>query len=203
MNVLDFPLEALAFDYVSFGFFTFVNNLWTWIAVITAAVSFWKIRAAGASAGGLFSVVSPDPCDDRSSTEPPAPPKSDEPPPTSSNVTSPELTPAPAPASASITGHVEDDGVSKGRKVTLYYYEDNGELTEETEEGDGVEEFSGGDGWESYWVRMFETRLGEKSWYRHQDLTELNGNVVRLWDGCCRSGENAVLLQRSKRCVSW
>ncbi|KAF7147654.1 hypothetical protein RHSIM_Rhsim03G0226200 [Rhododendron simsii] len=43
MNALDTPLEALAFNYLSFAFSTAV----AWLAVITAAVSFWKIRAAG------------------------------------------------------------------------------------------------------------------------------------------------------------
>ncbi|KAE9464589.1 hypothetical protein C3L33_03502, partial [Rhododendron williamsianum] len=48
MNSLDSPLEALAFNYLSFAFSTAVNNVWTWLAALTtAAVSFWKIRAAG------------------------------------------------------------------------------------------------------------------------------------------------------------
>ncbi|PON38632.1 Transmembrane protein [Trema orientale] len=194
MNVLDSPLEALAFNYVSLGFFTFVNNLWTWIAVITAAVSFWKIRAVGA-AGGVYSVDSPPPRNDRSSNRPSAPPKSEEPPPPPAETTL---------ALASASGHVEDDGPTKRRKFTLYY-EDNGELTEsDGDEMVAVEECCGGEEWwEGYWERALKTRLGETSWYRYQDLTELNGNVVRLWDGCRSNRENAVMLSSSKRCVSW
>ncbi|KAL2481935.1 Uncharacterized protein Adt_34901 [Abeliophyllum distichum] len=46
MNIaLDSPLEALAFTYVGYGFLTAVHNIWTWIALVTAAFSFWKIRA--------------------------------------------------------------------------------------------------------------------------------------------------------------
>ncbi|XP_062091203.1 uncharacterized protein LOC133797342 [Humulus lupulus] len=177
MNVLDSPLEALVFPYVSFGFFIFVNNLWTWVAVVTAAVSVWKIRAtAGDGPGGVCSVDSSPSCDDRCSITP-APP--------------PSVSVSVSAASVSASGHVEDNGadvLTKGRKFSLYY-EHDGELTEEFEENDGaaeavvVEEYcGGGDG--DWWEIMLEMRLGEKSWYRYQELTELNGNVVRFWDDC-------------------
>ncbi|XP_019189010.1 PREDICTED: uncharacterized protein LOC109183384 [Ipomoea nil] len=44
MNTLESPLEAIAFNYLSYGFLTAVNNVWTWVAVLTAAVSFWRIK---------------------------------------------------------------------------------------------------------------------------------------------------------------
>lgn len=48
MSALGTPLDALALDFLSFGFFPVViNNIWAWVAVITAAVSFWRIRAVG------------------------------------------------------------------------------------------------------------------------------------------------------------
>ena len=202
MNVLDSSLEAFVFSYASFGFFTFVNNLWTWIAVITAAVSFWKIRATTTASavdeGGAYSVNSPPPCNDWSSDKPSTAPKSAEPPSLSVS------------ASVLVSDRVEDDGLTKGGKFTLYY-EDNGELTEELEEIDGDETMVfDGDLWESYYERMLKNRLGVTSWYRYQDLTELNGNVVRLWDGYCKSnssssrpGNDVLLLCSSKRCVSW
>ena len=59
MNALDSPLEALALDYINVGFLTIVNNLWTWVAVITAAVSFWRIRVA---TGGAVAATSSDEC---------------------------------------------------------------------------------------------------------------------------------------------
>ncbi|KAM6583651.1 hypothetical protein CsatB_010653 [Cannabis sativa] len=186
MNVLDSPLEALVFNYVSFGFFTFVNNLWTWVAVLTAAVSFWKIRATTVDGPPG---VSPS-CDDRCSITPSAPPPTE---------------PASALASASVSGHVaEDNGadnvvLTKGRKFSLYYEINNGELTE----SDGgvetvvVEEYCGDDncGVGGWWERsMLKRRLDEKSWYRYQDLTELNGNVVRLWDDdYCRISSSSLV----------
>ncbi|KAG6389413.1 hypothetical protein SASPL_150881 [Salvia splendens] len=36
---LDSPLEALAFNYLSYALLTAVNNIWAWLAV-----SFWRIR---------------------------------------------------------------------------------------------------------------------------------------------------------------
>ncbi|KAL3332459.1 hypothetical protein AABB24_032835, partial [Solanum stoloniferum] len=40
------PLEALAFNYWSFHV---ANIVWTWVAVLTAAVSFWKIKASSST----------------------------------------------------------------------------------------------------------------------------------------------------------
>lgn len=63
------------------------------------------------------------------------------------------------------------------------YYEDDEELTAtvtETEECDGG--YCKLKWWES-WENLLRTKRGENAWYKYQDLTELNGNVVRLWDG--------------------
>ncbi|KAE8724471.1 hypothetical protein F3Y22_tig00010526pilonHSYRG00014 [Hibiscus syriacus] len=74
-------------------------------------------------------------------------------------------------------------------QVDCYYEEDiDGETTDtEWSEGDGncTEGSCGGDRWES-WERVLRLRKGETGWYRYQDLTAINGNVVRLWDGSCR-----------------
>nr|ACU15609.1 unknown [Glycine max] len=39
--------------------------------------------------------------------------------------------------------------------------------------------------WWNRWERLLQLRNGESEngWYRWQDLTELNGSVVRIWDG--------------------
>ncbi|KAF1879123.1 hypothetical protein Lal_00047795 [Lupinus albus] len=39
-----------------------------------------------------------------------------------------------------------------------------------------------------WWKRVLRFRNGENEngWYTFQDLTEINGNVVRLWDGGLR-----------------
>jgi hypothetical protein len=204
MYLLYSPLEALALNYLSVGFLTVVNNLWTWVAVITAAVSFWRIRAAGGTGPiCLKSDVSPPlPRNDQGSIgSQPVP-----------GISVPDVSadepPAPAPASAMVFGDVKvDDGVTKGTKfVAVYYGEDDGregdgELTaanewEENGDDDGVE--GCGVWWES-WERVLRTRTGEIGWYRYQDLTVLNGNVVRLWDSstCTRS------LRYSSSCVAW
>jgi hypothetical protein len=196
--LLDSPLEALALNYLSVGFLTVVNNLWTWVAVITAAVSFWRIRAAGGAPTYLKSDGSPPPPrnDQRSSG-------SELVPETSVSDVSADEPPAPAPASEMMVGYdvKVDDGVTKGTKfVAVFYGEDDregdGELTSanEWEESTGEDEGCG-----EWWEGVLRTRTGEMGWYRYQDLTVLNGNVVRLWDSssCSRS------LRYSSSCVAW
>lgn len=192
MNVLESPVEALAFNYVSFGFFTLVNNLWTWIAFITAAVSFWRIRVAGA---GEFRTEVSLPIDDRSS---PAP--EDEKP-----------SPIPSlPEMASVPTHfVEEMAATRGsRKFVLHYDHDSDGDDEMTAMG----ECDGGgkltvteeeqSEWFAAWDRALMTRRGESvtaGWYRYQDLTELNGSVVRLWDDAFSNRK----IRLPKRSVLW
>ncbi|XP_027338631.1 uncharacterized protein LOC113852528 [Abrus precatorius] len=179
MNVLDSNVEALAFNYLSFGLLTALNNLWTWVALLTAALSFWKIRSAGC-------------------------PKPDEPisiglDPVVETLTPHEATEAKHEATPQMAvGHgvPEDvDGVRKG-KFTVYYEEEEmqcgcgeseGFLTAlgEWEEREGSESE-----WWKRWERLLRLRNGENDngWYMWQDVTELNGNVVRLWDSELRFG---------------
>ncbi|XP_059634683.1 uncharacterized protein LOC132277011 [Cornus florida] len=187
MKSFDSPLEALAFNYVSFGFLTVVNNIWTWIAVITAAVSFWRIKASGSS-------ISDPPCPNPDV----GPPKAASPlPPTAA-----EPSPAPAPLTTMTpwVRHVESDGATRGNKFTLYYEEEQCErgdegvtLTREYDDGsDGVVKGGGGAWCDDGWEGMLRMRMGDMGLYRLQDLTVLDGNVVRLWDGC-----------RRKQCRLW
>ncbi|WVZ18629.1 hypothetical protein V8G54_005951 [Vigna mungo] len=169
MNVLDSNVEALAFNYLSFGLLTALNSLWTWLALLTAALSFWKIRSAGC----------PRPIPE---TQPSAQPH-----PQTSNHEKTEPTREAVLANG---GAEEDvDGVRKG-KFTVYYEEhvqctcDSDSVNEgfstACEESDGC-----GTEWWERWERMLRLRNGESEngWYTWQDVTELNGNVVRLWDG--------------------
>ena len=205
MDLLDSPLEALALNYLSVGFLTVVNNLWTWVAVITAAVSFWRIRAAGSAPTYLQSDGSPPPPrnDQRSSGSELVPETS------VSDVSAyeppvPAPSPSPAPASEMMVGYdvKVDDRVTKGTKFVAVFYgeddrEDDGELTSANEwEESTVEDDQGCGEW---WERVLRTRTGEMGWYSYQDLTVLNGNVVRLWDSssCSRS------LRYSSSCVAW
>ncbi|TYJ29716.1 hypothetical protein E1A91_A06G086000v1 [Gossypium mustelinum] len=183
-QVLESPLEALAFNYVSFGIFTVIHNLWTWIAVLTAAVSFWRIRAVvGASVQSNDQKLSVS-ISDRAHDESRPILGVDEKPTPSASVSTP---PAP-PASVSETSGSQL--VTKGGKIklTVYYVDDDvdvdGGMTV-TEWSDGGEGRCCGEWWES-WERVLRLRKGEAGWYRYQDLTALNGNVVRLWDESCR-----------------
>ncbi|KAK7281335.1 hypothetical protein RIF29_09221 [Crotalaria pallida] len=187
MNVLDSPLEALAFNYLSFGSLTLLNNLWAWLALLTAALSFWKIRSSG-----------------HPKTEPNQPEKVST---LSSENKSSQVEPVSArldltrihSAQNSTKVLTEDvDGVRKG-KFTVYYEE--GEEEEEVQCGCSEREGllltmsmvtdywnEGESEWWEKWERVLRLRNGEneKGWYTCQELTELNGNVVRLWDGGLR-----------------
>ncbi|KAL4333488.1 hypothetical protein GQ457_07G039500 [Hibiscus cannabinus] len=185
-QLLDSRVEALAFNYVSFGIFTIVNNLWTWVALITAAVSFWRIRAAGAATSS---------CSPSSSViDRPIPEVEEKP-------TASPVVPVSTPASVTetIVSQLDcNDGVTKGGMPKLTVYYENAFGGESDIDGDTAEtEWCNGDGyckegscgggewWES-WERVLRLRKGETGWYRYQDLTAINGNVVRLWDDSCR-----------------
>ena len=183
-SILDSPLEALAFNYLSFGFFAAVNSLWTWVAVVTAAVSFWRIRAAS----GCPKPEEPV-CIDRSSNgsqQVSEVVKSD----TVDERPREEFVPASAAAASSTTrstivvggGDEDVGGVTKG-KFTVYYEDDSQcesdkwTVTEEWESDEGRS-----DGWWESWEKVLRTKMGENGWYMYQDVTELNGNIVRFWD---------------------
>ncbi|XP_021805071.1 uncharacterized protein LOC110749299 [Prunus avium] len=207
-SVLDSPLEALAFNYASFGLFTVVNNLWTWVAVVTAAVSFLSLRrrpstraASTAISSSCLKFNSPPSNDDRSSNglslvPEITPSETAEEPPCS------VLSPVAAPCK------FEDDRVvvTKGLKYTLYYAdkaEGDVDLTAEEEEeeaGECAGDEAVAEGCGEWLEGVLGLRLGEMGWYRHQDLTELNGNVVRLWDDC-RVGERHSSSKSTHRVV--
>lgn len=179
MNVLaDSNPEILAFNCVSFSFFTIVNNVWTWVAVITAAVSIWRMKyfAAGcttsSSSCNVLSGLLPSKCDQ-----------------TLNGSISSDDEPASSDSASAIglISHGENEiAVTKGVKFIDAYYVDkqevDGELTVEDENDlqavEGCRER-----WES-WDKELKMRMGDVSWYRYQDLTDLNGNVVRFWDDC-------------------
>ncbi|KAE8682597.1 Plant invertase/pectin methylesterase inhibitor superfamily protein [Hibiscus syriacus] len=182
----DSRLEALAFNYLSFGIFTIVNNLWTWVAIMTAAVSLWRIRAAGAATSS-YSVKSQEQCPSTSVIGRPIPEVKEK-------LTVSPLVSAPASVTETrVSRFVCNDGVTKSGKpkLTVYYEEDiDGETTDtEWSDGDGycTEGSRGGEWWES-WEGVLRFRKGETGWYRYQNLTAINGNVVRLWDDSCRRG---------------
>ncbi|KAG2300054.1 hypothetical protein Bca4012_011608 [Brassica carinata] len=182
MATLDSPLEALAFEYVSFGVLAIVNNVWTWIAVVTAAVSFWRMRVTtiredGRHGSGLLEEQTAS----KTEQEP-------------QRVTGPVKETAAALVEEAVVIKTEvwetlmcDDGVTKG-KMTMYYEVDvdggrdvdrDGELTSAVNYGGGLGDCGE---WCERWERVVKMRNGDEDWYRHVDLMVINGNVVRLWD---------------------
>ncbi|EOA25844.1 hypothetical protein CARUB_v10019217mg [Capsella rubella] len=169
MATLESPLEVLAFDYV-------FNNLWTWIAVVTAAVSFWRIRATTTTT----TVIRDNGFIDDSPREPPLPQATKAP---RVKVTETK----PPRVKVTETGDWSlllcNDGVTKG-KLTVYYEE---EIEREIDEDDGEitdVKYGGGESgeWWERWERVVKMRSGDEGWYRYVDLAVINGSVVRLWD---------------------
>ncbi|OIW00208.1 hypothetical protein TanjilG_29198 [Lupinus angustifolius] len=169
---MDSPFEALLFNYSTFNFLTlFINNLWTWLA----AATFWK-----------FSSTKPE------FLQLPHSPVFDQPDPIPEVLESDAVTTEPACVPSSMVANVCDDvdGVRKG-KVTIYFEDDvecdNGEVLNvvgKWEEGDGVRYNGCESEWWENWERLLKLKVGENEngWYTWQDLTDINGNVVRLWD---------------------
>ncbi|XP_058729817.1 uncharacterized protein LOC131601901 [Vicia villosa] len=161
MNVLeDSPLQALAFHHLSFDFF---NNLWTWLAVI-----FWRIRTPNPE-------LLPPSSQDDTVSELLEPCNDDD------NVLS------RVHSTVVCDGDVNDvDGVTKGKmKFTSYYNEDDvidGKCNETLHLT--VELWEDREERLEWWEKLLKTRTGENEngWYTCQDLTALNGNVVRFWE---------------------
>lgn len=179
MSSVDSTLEALAFDYLSIGFITALNSLWTWLAVLTAALSFWRIRVSGSNLGSPATTNPPPTFQIPSIREQGSKPK--------------EVAVVP-PARASSVSADENDGVTKG-KFTVYYGEDG--CTEPTVANDIHEgcsaDLNSSRRWReetSEYEIILKTRMANLGWYAFQDLTALDGNVVRLWDGGSRCGNS-------------
>ncbi|KAI3447244.1 hypothetical protein Pfo_003909 [Paulownia fortunei] len=201
MNALDSPLEALALNYLSYGFLTAINNIWAWVAVITAAVSFWRIRA---SSSPLVSIP-----EQRGSSQDAAS-TSSSPPHMAGEVEAAEPTTVSTPGetkqllSPLMTTSccvLESEGSPKV-KFSLYFNEDD---FREGDEGGEDEDSGGCNGggavvseklgwWCDDWERTMVVRMGDMGWYRCQDLKVLDGSVVRLWDGRRRRDAAAAAL---------
>ncbi|KAK1279598.1 hypothetical protein QJS04_geneDACA004862 [Acorus gramineus] len=165
------PVDALLFKrLVSLAS---VSPLWAWIAVLTAAFGFWRIRT-------VHSVPS------RQSDAPPPPPLPSD----AANDESVDGAP-PTPSEPAPDVHVEErewQGVTKG-KLTVYYHCADEEVEVDGDGSDGWEVdrgFDGGDlrwkGREAFGAVGWRRRRGDLGWYGYQDLTALNGSVVQLWN---------------------
>ncbi|PNX87550.1 hypothetical protein L195_g043641 [Trifolium pratense] len=177
MNLLlDSNVEALAFNYLNFGLITILNNLWTWLALLTAALSFWKIRSSGCPKEPIS--IKADTCVSISTIS-----------------VNDEMTEIETPIKKTSTEIFDGvDGVMKG-KFTVYFKDDmQCGLIDSTSCYDRLLPVA--EGWEQEgelewckcWEKVLRLRNGvtENGWYTCQDLTELNGNVVKIWDGGLR-----------------
>ncbi|KAL6965799.1 hypothetical protein U1Q18_036860 [Sarracenia purpurea var. burkii] len=102
---------------------------------------------------------------------------------------------------ARVVGAVEKE--TTRRKFTVYYEDDGEDELSPPEEvgedrvGELVTAVGGGGGgggeedWCEGWKGTMRLRTGDMEWYRHQNLTVLDGNVVKLWDGCRRKTTNS------------
>ncbi|KAK4391903.1 hypothetical protein Sango_1968100 [Sesamum angolense] len=166
------PFEAIALDYLSYGFLTAFNSVWTWVAVITAALSFWSIRALSSP---LVSMTEPvDSIQDALSA-------SEEEFGHASASTPGETKHLLSAGPTTSCGVAEGEGSSKV-KFSLCYDED---IFRESDEGGEDEDDGGKIGWwcDDVWERTTVVRMGDMGWYRCQDLAALDGSVVRLWGG--------------------
>lgn len=182
MSALDSPLEVLAFDYLRFGLLTLVNNVWTWVAVVTAAVSVWRLKASSLP-GSNFPREASRPVE-RLVAEPAS----------ATAVVASAIVEAAKPSTVAAPSSpylFNAEGRTSG-KFTLYYdrrVEDEEEDRRDDVNGEldcqdgcvGDEKQWFGEGWWEVTMRM---RMGDHmGFYRYQDLMVLDGSVVRLWDG--------------------
>ncbi|KAI3789943.1 hypothetical protein L2E82_02750 [Cichorium intybus] len=201
---LDSPMEALAIH----GVLTAVNNVWAWIAFLTAAISFWKIKSSIHPAVHLSLQSSPPP----PSLPQPQPqtfpvaiqPDQQNPPSTTTRTDSLPSTSKRHTAFCTLENR-------KSGKFSVYYAEDDktkddvidseedvhmSSIWRNREEGErvidsikhngepemrttsSIRRNHGEDGWEM----VLKMKTAEMGWYLYQDLTVLDGNVVRLWN---------------------
>ncbi|KAI4380314.1 hypothetical protein MLD38_006519 [Melastoma candidum] len=201
MTTVDSTPEALALHYVGIGLFSVVNNIWTLLALFTAALSFfWRLR------GGLLLLrlrgnrCSVGPSHERDSIP--------------EVVDSSSGSSVSEAATATAEGRCHPpcgEGATRG-KFVAYYREGHGydvaaaAEEEEEETGDGIGGGEAGEWWE-VWEKAWRMRRkgAEKGrgWYDGLDLAVLNGSVVRLWaeDEEERVRTSSVL--QSMRCVLW
>ncbi|XP_010917423.1 uncharacterized protein [Elaeis guineensis] len=184
MDLLEMPLEAIVLRFHSLPAAVAAGSLWACLAVLAAALGIWRIRAVGSRSDDVSLPHSPI----TSKSEPGQAP-SPSPAPAPSTVPK-----SPKPTVRAPHCHVEDAGTPKAR-FTAYYgscdwfdVEDDGDEQVEVDNGrkdDGARVVRArltapleGFGWEGLMVG----RRGDLGWYRYQDLTALNGSVVRLWE---------------------
>ncbi|XP_047309035.1 uncharacterized protein LOC124912455 [Impatiens glandulifera] len=160
--------EALALNYLTFGFQTLANSLWAWITVITtaAAVTFWGTNTTTAAAADSPQDLPP-------------------------TTTVPEdeqycrlaSTSTSAPDPASIFSADCDTTIERttSGKFAVYFAVEEEEMHFEEQRENWADSSFGKLSMEE-WEERLKMRM-DFSWYRFQDLTVIDGNVVKVWGG--------------------
>ncbi|XP_021750250.1 uncharacterized protein LOC110715940 [Chenopodium quinoa] len=184
MNGLDSPLESLAFIPVNLGplLSAVLNNIWAWLAVVTAAVSFWRLRNSSVKTTSSH-ILEPAP-------------------------TVPKTTPfvrkggvEEKERETEDEDEDEEEGVltrGNSKKFFTVFYEEreNDEGKNDDGEMDGgdynddddeeVDEMKNNEWvmikrWGSSSELTVEMRGGDLGWYSYQNRKVIDGSVVRLW----------------------
>ncbi|KAL0908433.1 hypothetical protein M5K25_022928 [Dendrobium thyrsiflorum] len=139
------------------------GSMWTWVAVLTAALGLWRIRTAGSKSDAPPTIISPPP--------PPLPPRAlmaqlvkEE-----IRTTKERFTMVYSSDSAEEGGDNECDEIREEEEELVGGGEADGELEAPLERSE----------WMGEWVR----KRSDLGWYRYQDRMVINGSVVRLWCG--------------------
>ncbi|GAB2291555.1 hypothetical protein Dimus_025809 [Dionaea muscipula] len=218
MNVLNTPLESLLFFDASAVGGSVVHNVWTWIALISAVFSFWGFRLLPSASSSSPSSKPPPPTSHPFATSRLVPSSSEDSTSTTTTSSSSNPIQAGTlslmlPTTSFCTAAVRVDEKTRCRKFTVVYCGDLVVEEDEREEvggGDLIDDgMDGGDdggdelvrrwGAGGHWGKgdhrdnwgvgyVVEMRMGDMGWYRCQDLSVLDGSVIRLWDrarGCC------------------
>lgn len=184
MDLLEVPLDALAFRLYALPADAAVAYL-ALLAAAAVALGLWSIRGAAVSnKPDAAASISYSPPQYASLSEP----------------KKPKLVLSPLPAAFHLSDPSPSSGTPKSR-FTAYYSAEAESLDNNREDpiGRDFDETDrrsrgaprSGD-WSLEWTAV--KRAGHLGWYSYQDLTELNGNVVKLWDA--RPTPAAMLLRR-------
>ncbi|KAL8137215.1 hypothetical protein V2J09_003216 [Rumex salicifolius] len=152
-----------------------LNSIWTWVAVMTAALGFWRIRSLKPDL-----IPDPDPAE-KVCQQPNLP--------VQANPVRPIQDPTAIEMDRTAsTSRLPDERVTttmtKGNKFKAYYYcmHEEAVVGERENGGDTVAVVEEWRSESAAAAALVAGRREEMGWYRYQDRRVLDGSVVRLWD---------------------
>lgn len=174
--MMESHLEALFFPFLCSDFFTMISSLWTWVAACATAVSFWGIKSVGShalSTGEDESLLFHHQQQLQEDSQEPV-------------EESKHAPPCPCHLSSGVLRPCIGGGTTKTKFIV--YLEDSGCVVAKDRylEGEEIEYFNDVVDntvccWESCDQFVFVKRSMDFGWYNYQDLTVLDGSVVKLW----------------------